>query len=64
MGEFIPEPEQRLLDVASSEGIQSRDFSKPVTFDLKSSKPNKTVDLGRDGVSASIDSLGRVSYRF
>jgi hypothetical protein len=35
------------------------DFSKPC-FDLKLRKPNKTFDIGKDGVSLLLDAQGRV----
>jgi len=47
MGDIVAEPE-------------TRDFSQPFPFDLSSQIPNKTVDIGRAGVSLSLDHLGRV----
>jgi hypothetical protein len=38
-----------------------QDFSKPVTFELSKEKPDKTVDIGRDGTSVSTDPRGQVS---
>lgn len=37
------------------------DFSQPSFFDLRTNKPNKTIDIGRDGLSLSLDAKGRVT---
>jgi hypothetical protein len=39
-------------------------YSKPFIFDLTAAKPNKTVDIGGDGVSLSMDAQGRVRCSF
>jgi hypothetical protein len=39
---------------------QGIDFSRPQLFDLNKHKPNKTVDIGKDGLSLSLDAKGRV----
>jgi hypothetical protein len=36
------------------------DFSRSRLFDLNKQKPNKTVDIGNDGLSLSLDAKGRV----
>jgi hypothetical protein len=36
------------------------DFSQSRLFDLNKQKPNKTVDIGNDGLSLSLDAKGRV----
>lgn len=41
---------------------KAADFSQPFFFDNQTHKPNKTVDIGCDGVSLSLDGFGRVSY--
>ncbi|KAF1916575.1 Six-hairpin glycosidase-like protein [Ampelomyces quisqualis] len=38
-------------------------YSKPWVFDLKTTGPNKTVDIGGNGVSLSMDAQGRVRTR-
>jgi hypothetical protein len=38
------------------------DYSKPCLFDLKTKKPNKTVDIGGHGLSLSLDAQGRVRF--
>ncbi|KAH3904311.1 hypothetical protein HBI56_008960 [Parastagonospora nodorum] len=35
-------------------------FSQPSFFDLRTHRPNKTIDIGRDGLSLSLDAKGRV----
>ncbi|OAF99316.1 uncharacterized protein CC84DRAFT_1200017 [Paraphaeosphaeria sporulosa] len=53
MGDTMPESD-------SQKGSDAfRDFSKPATFDLRRQKPDKTVDIGLDGVSLSLDACGR-----
>lgn len=37
-----------------------RDFSQPIAFDLRIQKPNKTIDIGQNGISLSLDACGRV----
>jgi hypothetical protein len=36
-------------------------FSQPSFFDLRTHKPDKTIDIGRDGLSLSLDAKGRVT---
>jgi hypothetical protein len=56
MGGIAVEPE--LLDNCPlGKGV---DFSRPCLFDLKKQKPDKTVDIGKDGLSLSLDAKGRV----
>ncbi|KAL1605256.1 hypothetical protein SLS60_004800 [Paraconiothyrium brasiliense] len=35
-------------------------YSQPTHFDLRIRKPDKTVDIGQDGVSLSLDAYGRI----
>ena len=59
MGEFVSEAElQGVKHMDDNDGI--RDFSQPIRFDLQTRKPKKTVDIGRDGTSLSLDPYGRV----
>ncbi|KAL8302492.1 hypothetical protein RB597_002719 [Gaeumannomyces tritici] len=37
-----------------------RDYSAPVTFDLSTERPDKTVDIGKDGTWVSADPFGRI----
>lgn len=37
-----------------------RDYSAPITFDLSTERPDKTVDIGKDGTWVSADPLGRI----
>ncbi|KAJ4298269.1 hypothetical protein N0V90_006169 [Kalmusia sp. IMI 367209] len=37
-----------------------RDYSQPLAFDLRRRKPNKTVDIGQNGISLSLDAYGRI----
>jgi hypothetical protein len=39
-----------------------RDFSQPVVFSVDEKRPNKTVDIGRDGTSVSAETFGTVSH--
>ncbi|KAL5119393.1 hypothetical protein ACEQ8H_002662 [Pleosporales sp. CAS-2024a] len=36
------------------------EYSRPARFDLRVRRPDKTVDIGRDGLSLSLDAKGRV----
>jgi hypothetical protein len=56
MGSIAVEPEL-LDDFPLAKGV---DFSRPCLFDLKKQKPDKTIDIGRDGLSLSLDAKGRV----
>lgn len=56
MGSIAVEPEL-LDDCPLSKGV---DFSRPCFFDLKTRKPDKTVDVGKGGLSLSLDAKGRV----
>ncbi|KAK3214200.1 hypothetical protein GRF29_28g2367413 [Pseudopithomyces chartarum] len=59
MGEFVSEAElQGVKHMDDNDGI--RDFSQPIRFDLQTGKPKKTVDIGRDGTSLSLDPYGRI----
>lgn len=53
MGSYVAE---EVLD----EPLAAKDFSKPFLFNLKTNKPNKTIDIGNNGVSLSLDAQGRV----
>jgi hypothetical protein len=46
------------IDAELHDGIN---FSQPTHFDLRTHKPNKTIDIGRNGLSLSLDAKGRVS---
>ncbi|KAL6704440.1 hypothetical protein ACN47E_008184 [Coniothyrium glycines] len=39
---------------------RNRDFSQPLVFNLAKHKPNKTIDIGQNGVSVSLDPRGRI----
>jgi hypothetical protein len=41
--------------------LGTRDFSKPSIFKLTNNQPNKTIDIGHNGSSLSLDACGRVS---
>jgi hypothetical protein len=56
MGSIVVEPELP-ANCPLGKGV---DFSRPCLFDLKKQKPNKTVDIGKDGLSLSLDAKGRV----
>jgi hypothetical protein len=38
------------------------DYSKPCLFDLRTKRPNKTIDIGGHGLSLSLDARGRVRF--
>jgi len=46
--------------VQSGRNDNNFNYSKPYVFDLRIAKPNKTVDIGGNGVSLSMDAQGRV----
>lgn len=53
---------ERHIDMEASYYKKARrDYSAPVTFDLSTERPDKTVDIGKDGTWVSADPLGRVS---
>ncbi|KAH7092573.1 Six-hairpin glycosidase-like protein [Paraphoma chrysanthemicola] len=58
MGSFVSEREMRVVPIGK--GTASDDFSRPCLFNLATQKPNKTVDIGRNGVAVSLDAQGRV----
>lgn len=41
--------------------VGGRDYSQPLAYDLSTNKPNKTLDIGQNGTTASTDPLGTVS---
>jgi hypothetical protein len=59
MGSFAVEPEMLRDLLGRGDEI---DFSKPCLFNLKTKKPNKTVDIGEHGLSLSLDAQGRVMF--
>jgi hypothetical protein len=59
MGSFAVEPEMLPESLGRGDEI---DFSKPCLFNLKTKRPNKTVDIGGHGLSLSLDAQGRVSF--
>ena len=40
---------------------EARDYSRPTLFDLAKERPNKTIDIGYNGVSVSSEPYGGVS---
>lgn len=38
----------------------ARDYSHPLKYDLRTNKPNKTLDIGQNGTTASTDPFGTV----
>jgi hypothetical protein len=40
---------------------EQNDFSRPRTFKLAEQRPDKTLDIGVNGISVTADPLGRVS---
>ncbi len=41
---------------------EARDYSRPTLFNLAKERPNKTIDIGYNGVSVSSEPYGGVSY--
>jgi hypothetical protein len=46
-------PEGKVIPLAN------RDFSTPHIFNLTTKPPGKTIDIGRNGFSLSLDAQGR-----